>query len=76
MSRDVLRLIYQYHLERSRVLIKSGLSRDMQEIIEARVRLAGELSSSFLKHLSGMRKNSYAKKRKVKRMQVCHKCAR
>jgi len=44
---------------------------EMQEIIEARVRLAGELPSSFVKHLSGMEKNSYAKKRRAKRMQVC-----
>jgi len=28
----------------------------MQEIIEARVRLAGELPSSFVKHLPGMEK--------------------
>jgi len=38
------------------------------------VRLAGELPSSFVKHLPGMGKSSYAKKYRAKRMQVCHKC--
>jgi len=47
MPRDVLKLIYKYCIERSRVLIKYGLSRDMQEIIEARMCLASELSSLF-----------------------------
>jgi len=76
MPRDVLRLIYQYRLQRSRVLINSRLPRDMQEIIEAKVRLVGELLSSFVKHLPGMGKSSYSKKHRVKRIQVCHKCAR
>jgi len=76
MPRDILRLIYKYRLERSRVLIKYGLPRDMQEIIKARVRLAGELPSSLVKYLSGMRKSSYSKKRRTKRMKVCHKCTK
>jgi len=76
MPRGVLRLIYRCRLERSRILVKSGLPRDMQEIIEARVHLAGELPSLFVKHLPGMGKSSYAKKHRAKRMQVCHKCAR
>jgi len=76
MPWDVLRLIYWYCLERSRVLINSGLPRDIQEIIEARVRLASELLSSFVTHLLGMGKSSFSKKHRVKRMQVCHKCAR
>jgi len=76
MSRGVLRLIYRCRLEKSRVLIKSGLPRDLQEIIEVRVHLAGKLSSSFVKHLLGMGKSSYAKKRRAKKMQVYYKCAR
>jgi len=68
MPRGVLRLIYRCRLERSRVLIKSGLPRDLQEIIKARVRLAGELSSSFVKHLPGIGRTSYAKKCRAKRM--------
>jgi len=40
----------------------------MQEIIEAKVCLTGELPSLFVKHLPGMGKISYAKKRRVKRM--------
>jgi len=76
MPQDILKLIYKYCLERSRVFIKSGLPRDLQEVIEAMVRLAGELLSSFVKHLPSMGRSSYAKKRRAKRMQVCHKCAR
>jgi len=76
LPRDVLRLIYRYRLERSRFLIKSRLPRDIQEIIEAKIHLASELSSSFVKYLPGMGKSSYSKKRRAKRMKVCHKCAR
>jgi len=76
MPRDVLKLIYRYHLERSRVLIKSRLPRDLQEIIVARVHLVSELPSLFVKHLPGMEKSSYSKKRRAKRIKVCHKCAR
>jgi len=57
-------------------LINSGLPRDIQEIIEAKVRLPSELSNSVVKHLPGMGKSSYSKKHRVKRMQVCHKYAR
>jgi len=76
MPRNVLKLIYWYHLERSRFFIKFGLLRDMQEIIEAKMHLVGELPSSFVKHLLGMGKSSYSKKRKAKRMWVCHKYVR
>jgi len=48
----------------------------MQEIIEAKVHLVDKLSGSSVKHLPGMGKNSYSKKHRAKRMQVCHKCAR
>jgi len=40
------------------------------------VRLTGELSGSFVKHLPGMEKSSYSKKYRAKKMKVCHKCAR
>jgi len=66
----------RYHLKRSRFFIKSGLSRDMHEIIEAKACLASELPSLFIKHLLDMGKSSYAKKCRVKRMKVCYKCAR
>jgi len=66
MPQDVLKLIYKYRLDKSRVLIKSGLPRDLQEIIEARVRLAGELPSSFIKYLPSMGKSFYAKKRRAR----------
>jgi len=56
MPRDVLKLNYRYHLERSRFFIKSGLPMDTQEIIEARVHLIGELLNSFVKHLLGIGK--------------------
>ena len=43
--------------------------------IEAKVRLADETSPSF-KHFLGLGKSSFAKKRRAKRVNGYHKCAR
>ena len=48
----------------------------MRWIIEAKVRLSGEFLKSFEKRLPGMGRSSYSKKRRAKRMGVCHKCVR
>ena len=39
-------------------------------------KLAGESPNSFISHMPGMGKSSYAKKKRAKRLEVCHKCAR
>ena len=76
LPQDVLRKIYKCKIERMRALTCLGLLKHIQWIIEAKVRLVGELNDSFIKHLPGLEKSYYSKKRRVKRMRVYHKCAR
>ena len=76
LPQDVLRKIYKCRLERMKALMRLGLPEDIRWIIEAKVRLAGEFDKSFVKRMPGMRRSSYSKKRRAKRMGVCHKCAR
>jgi len=76
LSRDVLKKIHKDRIERWVVLKSSCLLKDICQIIEAKVRLAGEFSNSLLKRMLGMGRSTYSKKRKAKRMNVCHKCAR
>jgi len=45
-------------------------------MIEAKVRLSGESSNSFILHMSRIGKSTFAKKRRAKWLKVCHKCAR
>ena len=53
-----------------------GIPEDVRWLIEAKVRLGGEISDLNLSCLPGLGKSSYAKKRRAKRLQVCYKCAR
>jgi len=76
LSRDVLQKIHQNRIERWVVLRSSRLPKDVCQIIEAKVRLAGEIPNFLLKRLPGMGRSTYSKKRRAKRMNVCHKCAR
>ncbi len=55
--------------------MQNGVPEDLRWVIEAKVRLAGEYEDSY-KHMSGLGKSTYAKKRRAKRMHVCHRCAR
>ena len=73
---NVLKKIYQRRFETLKVLTRLGLPEDVRWIIEAKVRLAGELHNSYIKRLPGMGKSSFAKKRRAKKMGVCYKCAR
>ena len=73
---DILKKIYKCRLERMKTLTCLGLSEHVRWIIEAKVRLGGELNDSFIKRLPSLRRSSFSKKRRAKRMRVCHKCAR
>ena len=75
LPRKSLMKVYKARLERMRLLMIKDIPTDIRWIIEARVRLAGESSNSFMSHLSGLGRSSYAKKRRAKRMCVCYKCA-
>ena len=76
LPKEILRKIYACRLERMRVFTHLGFPEDVRWIIEAKVRLAGEIHESFVRSMSGMGRSSYSKKRRAKRMGVCHKCAR
>ena len=54
-----------------------GIPTDVRWIIETKIRLVGESPDSFISHMPGMGKSSYAnyaKKRKAKKLEVCYKC--
>lgn len=53
-----------------------GILANIRWIIEAKVRFAGESSNRFVSHMPGTGKSSFAKKRRAKRLKVCHKCTR
>ena len=76
LPKDVLRKIYSCRLERMKTFKRLGFPEDVRWIIEAKVRLAGEISNSFIKPLPGTGRSSYSKERRAKRMHVCRKCAR
>ena len=52
------------------------LSEDVRWIIETKVQLVDEIHECFVRSMSGMGRSSYFKKRRTKRMDACHKCAR
>ena len=47
-----------------------GIPEDIRWLIEAKVRLSGESSNSFISYMLGTGKSNFAKKR------VCHRCAK
>ena len=57
-----------------------GIPGDIRWIIEEKVKVAGEFlyeSSNLLtRYMSGFGKSTYSKKRRAKKMKVCHICAR
>ncbi len=73
---NILKKIYQVRCERLRALMHKGIPEDVRWLIEAKVRLAGEIPEAFVSHMPGIGRSSYAKKRRAKRLRVCHKCGR
>jgi len=68
--------IYRARCERLRLLMNHGIPKDIQWLIETKVRLSGESSNSFISYMPGISKNTFAKKRRAKRLKVCHRYAR
>jgi hypothetical protein len=68
--------IYRARCERLRLLMNHGIPEDIRWMIKAKVRLSGESSNSFISYMPGTGKSTFAKKRRVKRLKVCHRCAR
>ena len=76
LPKNMLRKIYDCRLERMKVFTHLRLLKDVCWIIEAKVWLASEIHESFVKSMSRMRRNSYSKKRRAKRMRIFYKCTR
>ena len=72
----MLRKIDNCRLEKMKAFTHLGLLEDIRWLIEVKVRLAGEFQDSYNRFIPGMGRSSYSKKRRAKRMGVCHKCAR
>ena len=53
-----------------------GIPKDIRWMIEAKVRLSGESSNSFISYMPGTGKSTFTKKRHAKRLKICHRCAR
>jgi len=52
------------------------IPEDIRWLIEAKVRLSGESSNSFISYMLGTGKSTFTKKRRAKQLKVCHTCAR
>ena len=68
--------IYRARCERLRLLMNHGILEDIRWMIEAKVRLSGESSNSLISYMPGTGKSTFAKKRRAKRLKVCHRYAR
>jgi hypothetical protein len=65
--------IYYARCARLRLLMNHGIPEDIRWLIEAKVRLSGESFNSFISYMPGTGKNTFAKKRRAKRLKVCHR---
>ncbi|KAL3610710.1 hypothetical protein D5086_001730 [Populus alba] len=73
---NTINKIYRARCARLRLLMNHEIPEDIRWLIEAKVRLSGESSNSFISHMPGTGKSTFAKKRRAKRLKVCHRCAR
>ena len=76
LPQNAITKIYRVRCERLRLLINHGIPEDIRWLIEAKVRLSNESFNSFISHMLGTGKSTFAKKRRAKRLKVCHRCAR
>lgn len=77
LPQNALLTIYKARSERMRLLMRNNIPADIRWLIEAKVRLAGELPPKFIAYMPGCGKGNYARKRRARRISVaCHKCAR
>jgi len=76
LPQNAITKIYRSRCARLRLLMNHGIPEDICWLIEAKVRLSGESSNSFISYMSGTDKSTFAKKHHAKRLKVCHRCAR
>ena len=73
LPHNALLTIHKARSEHMRLLMRNNI----RWLIEAKVRLAGELSPKFIAFMPGCGKGNYARKQRARRISVaCHKCAR
>jgi hypothetical protein len=73
---NALLKIYRTRMERLRLLMNKGIPADLRWLIEAKVRSSFEFLDAFTSYMPGLGRSSYSKKRRAKRLKVCHKCAK
>jgi hypothetical protein len=76
LPQNAITKIYRVRCERLRLLINHGIPEDIRWIIKTKIRLSGESSNSFISYKPRTAKSTFAKKRRAKRLKVCHRCAR
>lgn len=77
LPQNALLTIYNARSERVRLLMRNNIPTDICWLIEAKVRLAGELPPKFIAYMPGCGKGNYARKQRARRISVaCHKCAK
>jgi len=69
---NVIAKIYRARCERLRLLMNHGIPKDIRWMIEAKVRLSGESSNSFISYMPGTGKSTFVNKCCAKRLKVCH----
>jgi len=76
LPQNAITKTYRAMCARLRLLMNHGIPEHIRWLIKAKVRLSGEYSNSFISHMLGTGKSTFAKKCRAKRLKVCHKCAR
>jgi hypothetical protein len=76
LPQNAITKIYRARCERLRLLMNHVIPKDIRCLIEAKVRLSSESSNSFISYMPRTGNNTFAKKRRAKRLKVCHRCAR
>jgi len=72
LPQNTITKIYCARCARLMLLMNHGIPEDIRWLIEAKVRLSGESSNVFISYMPGIGKNTFAKKRRAKRLKVCH----
>jgi len=66
LPQNAITKIYRARCARLRLLMNHGIPEDIRWLIEAKVRLSGESSNSFISYMPGTSKNTFVKKRRAK----------
>ena len=66
LPQNAITKIYSAKCARLRLLMNHGIPEDICWLIEAKVRLSGESSNSFMSYMLGTGKSTFAKKHRAK----------